>query len=852
MNKLKKQFSDLRKNTPKHIQWLLLAAAFVVVVILLILLLTRKDAEPVIPNENDIALELYVSPDAVDLSNVTVGETATATLQLSANAPVRVTDVRFANATDGLTRAETCTPMKIDDTVSCSITITYTPTVAADTHADALYIDWRGADEPDKMQESTKVILTLGAVAQKLPEPEPVEVSEPEPIVEHEPIAEPEPVAVPEPEQTFDPEPIEIDEIDSEPTTSFQEDLDLLLPENDFSFDEEILFEPTPVQSNTALYDDEPDYVRPPEACSDFAMPAYNLSGVQSGWIRPSGGSYYYHPFSDTECENPTGVYNPDNGIITDINNPGQKIGTDAEHIGYTTIMNGTLPQLSNPATTKTVNKAIQLTTEQLIGANAPSGNGFKRLVEPAPTDDVIIGTSGSAVFSSDPFDRKFVLRQYKPIPATIVSEVRADPSLYRCDSTGYCSGQTLPVRATVDRNVYSDDGRTVVIPTGTLMLGYVTGELPGPYKSVGRMQIKWYQFILPSGVEFNFSTNDAPFSGDSQGRAGVPGHGSTDYIEQLVMPMITAIVPAAVNMIAPIADTFVNQIDLDNNTVVQSGTVRSSELAKQEIITAWNQVAQKLLMDALDNTVPPFSIAAGTRITVYSPQDLVITCGKDDSKECSISNVRSKSGLLAADKEKDMERNMRKDDWRGDAQEVRVDYADSSWIGQARSFDLSKFCIQDADGIWGVDNSKRGEIQESGYDYRTVLGYCQSLNYQAINNARQDALYQDQQKQFQDSYSDVTSNDSFVSYGSLSGIQGDQKYNEEVLGLTYDDGAIQNPFASTTTDTAATQEAVITCEGGALPDEYGCCPGETYTDMGEQGFNCCPDSGGDCFPPIL
>ena len=38
MNKLKKQFSDLRKNTPKHIQWLLLAAAFVAVSCVLFIL----------------------------------------------------------------------------------------------------------------------------------------------------------------------------------------------------------------------------------------------------------------------------------------------------------------------------------------------------------------------------------------------------------------------------------------------------------------------------------------------------------------------------------------------------------------------------------------------------------------------------------------------------------------------------------------------------------------------------------------------------------------------------------------------------------------------------------------------
>lgn len=47
------------------------------------------------------------------------------------------------------------------------------------------------------------------------------------------------------------------------------------------------------------------------------------------------------------------------------------------------------------------------------------------------------------------------------------------------------------------------------------------------------------------------------------------------------------------------------------------------------------------------------------------------------------------------------------------------------------------------------------------------------------------------------------------------------------------------------TPDTESTEK---TCD---TPDENGCCPGEKYTDMGELGFNCCPESGGDCFPPI-
>ncbi len=805
MNKLKQQFSELRKNTPKHIQWLLLVAAFIVVLILLTLILTQKEEEK-IENADDVVITLNIVPDSIEMTDVTVGDSETETIKLSASAPVKIMDVRKSEDTNGLLVKDTCTNLgQIDSDTSCSIDLTYKPVMYEDTHAAALYIDWRGANETDLMKKTEKVVLVLGAQKIELPEPVIEKQSEPE-VIEKEA----------EPETNYKQE--------------IQKDLEVLAPSDSFIF-EDSLTQAAPTETP------EPEYVRPSEACSDFAMPGYNLSGVQSGWIRPSGGTYYYHPFSDTECKNPTGVYNPDNGIITDIKNSAQKIGTDAEHIGYTTIQNGSLPQLSNPASTKTGNKSRQLTDEELgitllkempDNPNKKAGINLKE----APKTGVITGTSGTAIFSSDPFDRKFVLRQYKPIPATIVSEVRADPSLYT-------EGQTLPVRATVDRNVYSDDGRTIIIPTGTLLLGYVTGELPGPYKTVGRMKINWYQFILPSGVEFNFETNSAPFSGDSQGRVGVPGHGSTDYVEQLVMPMLTAIVPAAVNMIAPISDAFINQIDLDNNTVVQSGTIRSSELAKNEIISAWNQVAQKLIVDAMDNTVPPFSIAAGTRITVYSPMDLVITCGEGNGKECSVENVKSKSQLNT---EEDNKRNTRSDDWVKTV--PKPDPTDPSWVGQVRSFDFAnEFCTNKTeDGLWDIDESKTSDIVNSGYDYRTVLAYCQSLNYQAINNARQDAYYQNQSQTFQSNY------------GTSSNQTSDQlqSYNEDILGLTYENGVIQNPFDNITTETTETVESVITCDGGALPDEYGCCPGEIYTDMGEQGFNCCPETGGDCFPPIL
>ena len=105
MNKIKKQFSDLRKNTPKHIQWLLLAAAFVVVLILLTLLLTRGEEEK-LENADDVAIILNIAPDTIDWGAVIVGETETETIKISANQPVKIMDVRLGDGASGMEKPQ--------------------------------------------------------------------------------------------------------------------------------------------------------------------------------------------------------------------------------------------------------------------------------------------------------------------------------------------------------------------------------------------------------------------------------------------------------------------------------------------------------------------------------------------------------------------------------------------------------------------------------------------------------------------------------------------------------------------------------------------------------------------------
>lgn len=798
MSKIAAHFSNFRKTTPRYVQWILLGVALVLVVVLFVLLNTNKSEPKIIVEDAGIldTPELVIEPDdTIDWSDVTVGDTRQTPVTVRATKEVQIKSIFVEqNSAAGLSVDDgNCANAIVSETRSCVVSVEYNPTTASQQTSVGITISWNALDSNAEQETPNAITVVIGA--HEKPKPKIIE-----------PVVEPEPVY-------YDaPEPMSV-------ASGFQDELDDIAP--NFSWQDE----PKP--------SDKPRRSAFGTACSDFAFPGYNTAGVQSGWIKPVGGAYYYYPFSDIDCTGaPAGIYNADSGFIMDANNPSKKIGSDAEHIRY--VMENRFPNLGLGPAKRTPIKAKQLSSADLenLHNNAYSdvsasykadSKSYRVNLTPRSRANVFQGYNDEeTVYSSSPYDRTFVLRQYKPIPATIVSDIQADPKLLE---TG------IPVRATVDRNVYSDNGRTIIIPTGTLMLGRVVGGLPGPYKAVGRMEIQWYQFIRPDGVEFSFQSGQRPFSADSQGRKGVPGHGSTDYLQQFVMPMLTAIVPAAVNLIAPISDAFVNQIDLDNNTVVQSGTVRSSELAKNEIITAWNNVATKLLVDMMDNTTPPFSIAAGTRITVFSPVDLLVTCGDptEDNRKCAIHAPSPPSrGSDPKPTEKDY----------ANSQSQTIEEA----IGQVRSMMESSLrdncCKKTDDGIsWVADYTKytANNICKN-YSFTTLDFYCRSFGtYDAINNEKQRVLFANQQATFAQNNVDEQ--------GNLKSLN--LKYNE--------DGTIQNPFQKQSSQSAAAPQETITdlCGNGGTPDANGCCPGETLTDMGDQGFNCCPDAGGDCFPPI-
>jgi type IV secretory pathway VirB10-like protein len=803
MKYIREQYDDFRNNTPAYAQWLLLGAAFLIVIILLTLVLSHRSDNSKKVKEANKPITFNVNPTGIRFDNVKVGESESAKVSVSVSEPVIIDSVKISDKSVTV-KNNTC--VVFDTIEDCTINIVYTPTMAQSQTKTSLVITWFVESAEDVVKtEEIPVVFSSYEEPKKVETPKPAPKPEPEP--EPEPYIEPE---IPDPVKDIEP-----------------------------------IIRPNPFRDAEPEPEPEPEPVLPPKQCSEFAIPGYDASGNQIGWIKPERGTNYFYPFSDKTCSNPTGKYDMATGIIYSLKD-GSWMGTDSDHVGYKYVRNRNLkmPQLSAPTRTSASggeDKAAVWQAKGAGGQNISTGHDnsrkFDRTKKPASEEALLKGSAGKgeSVTSSRPYDRTFILRQFKPIPATIVSEVRADPSVYGYDKSGNKLkngvNHSIPVRATVDRNVYSDDGRTIILPTGTLLMGYLSGNLPGPYQAFGRMNIRWYQFIRPDGVEFNFENkNQDPYSADAQGRMGVPGHGSTDYIEQMVMPLLTAMVPAAVNMIAPIADTVINQIDLDNNTIVQSGTIRSSEMAKQDIINTWNKITQKLLVDAIDNTVPPFSIAAGTRINVFSPVDLIVSC-EGTGKKCSAITAGSEQRRKWADLQN----------------EATFNPDDPSWVGQVRSFDLMQYCAQ-KNNKWTIADGNSWAA--SGYEYRTVLAYCESLNYAAINNAKQSAYNESTKQKAAQKYGDAEY-DHTTNTLSQSGSDEQQKaYSTEVLGLQYDDeGYVKNPFEKTP---QPAEPEVLTCDDGNAPDSNGCCPGETFTDMGEDGWNCCPDAGGDCFPPII
>lgn len=199
------------------------------------------------------------------------------------------------------------------------------------------------------------------------------------------------------------------------------------------------------------------------------------------------------------------------------------------------------------------------------------------------------IGASGTT--SSYPTDMSRVITPDKAITAVIAVPID--------------TRNPVVAVAMVDRDVYGNNGRTVVIPRGSKLVGT-------PGVSDRRVGIAWKQLIMPNGVRFML---DAA-SGDSMGRGGVPGQVNERFLERYGFSLLPTTVSAGLT--AALGGNQTSTTGVGGATQTQD----ARSVAAQILSGPLNKIAQDIFQKK-SNIPVQIVVPAGTRITVWSLGDL-------------------------------------------------------------------------------------------------------------------------------------------------------------------------------------------------------------------------------------
>lgn len=549
-----------------------------------------------------------VEPETLKIENQTIGDEAFKQILVSVfNNPIKITDISPSLQVENFNvEAQDCLSReKVFANSSCTINISWNPS-ARENKSLFIIIKYQELNEDEVAGEnSAKVNVSLQSV-------EPVVASDSSSAGEDEFFDEEEPVE-----------------------------------DEEYSFDEDIApvsnkREPAPVKKTVM-----------PDNCKKYASKAYDFSGTFIGWVQ--GNKDVFSP----NCSAIIGTMEDDGMVIA--TGTGKVIGKGA-------VLD------KKKSEERRIELTLPLLDEVIQNVSAPAEPDFEEIMSNrrkvkdneynerrttiGDNEDIYrledkLGIYADQIKNKIPFsivdesqvsslpkDERYVLRQSKPIPAVLNRPV------YMSSETGTLQDIT----ATVERNVFGGDGRTIIVPSGSQLIGVATYPTPGGIQAVQKINISWNRLIRPDGAEFDLGsvTN---YSADAQGRAGVPGKNDTEYMQQLfVKPLLYSALPVAMEAIFPSSSKLVtrvkrsdgtyNIIDEATNIIDDGGdesdygyawnesqifaNMSSKDKMKAEVQQNFKSVMQKLIEDSSKQQIP-FTVPSGTRIQVFLNKDIML-----------------------------------------------------------------------------------------------------------------------------------------------------------------------------------------------------------------------------------
>jgi type IV secretion system protein VirB10 len=198
-------------------------------------------------------------------------------------------------------------------------------------------------------------------------------------------------------------------------------------------------------------------------------------------------------------------------------------------------------------------------------------------------------------VVSSFPVDRSRVLTADRYIPAVLENTLNSE----------------LPGRAiaVVERPVFGEDQRLVLIPAGSRIIGsYKSGAKYGQ----ARLDISWSRILRPDGATINIEASGA----DVMGRAGIPGDLDSRLVEKYGSSFLTSVIAAAGTWALAGTST------VSTSALGATETLSPRAQAANRLGNDTDTLAQRMVQDNVDIR-PVLTVPAGTRLVIIPTEDI-------------------------------------------------------------------------------------------------------------------------------------------------------------------------------------------------------------------------------------
>lgn len=272
--------------------------------------------------------------------------------------------------------------------------------------------------------------------------------------------------------------------------------------------------------------------------------------------------------------------------------------------------------------------------SKQIIVDSAKSDNGDNTLNgangDGSPT---VAGEDRNSKFlatASAIGDRSAKARQIARIDA-MIPEGTLIPGILETAINSDLPGQ---IRAITSQDVYSFDGRRVLIPTGTRLIGEYQSDVTRGQK---RIFVIWTRLLRDDGVTVRLNS----IGTDSLGRSGLTGLVDNKWRERFGSAILLSIVGAGSSYLTGYGSGSYSSSNGDD----ESDSDRAAELARETTARTFSDMANQALGENL--RIPPtISVHQGERIFVYVRQDLDFSAMYPDPVEEALKEIRHERGL--------------------------------------------------------------------------------------------------------------------------------------------------------------------------------------------------------------